>query len=82
LLPPICHPCVNEQSLTPATYVREDSGTGLKLKEDNDGRGEAVPFATWDPDSPERNATAYSSLAKPIRVTLDPGDILYLPAMW
>lgn len=82
LLPPICHPCVNEQRLTPATYVREDEGTDLKLKEDDDGQGEAVPFATWDPDYPDRNATPYSSLAKPIRVTLDPGDFLYLPAMW
>lgn len=83
LLPPVCHPCVNEQSLTPATYARgDDASAGLELRDDDDGRAEAVPFATWDPDSPERNATAYSSLAKPIRVTLDPGDFLYLPAMW
>jgi len=86
LLPPVCHPCVNERELTAATYVRrEGDGAGLELKEDDDGdddQGEKVPFATWDPDDPERNATAYSSLAKPIRVTLDPGDFLYLPAMW
>jgi jumonji domain-containing protein 7 len=84
LLPPICHPCVNEQSLTPATYERDGDGSGLRLREDSDDDGEAerVPFATWDPDLPQKNATAYSSLAKPIRVTLDPGDILYLPAMW
>jgi jumonji domain-containing protein 7 len=88
LLPPVCHPCVNEQPLTPATYVRRDSdsdGTSLELveDEDEDGRGgERVPFAIWDPDYPERNATPSSALAKPIRVTLDPGDFLYLPAMW
>ncbi|OIW29810.1 phospholipase A2 [Coniochaeta ligniaria NRRL 30616] len=82
LLPPVCHPCVNERRLTPATYVRDDGGAGLELKEDDGGQAETVPFATWDPDFPERNATAYSSLAKPITVTLDPGDFLYLPAMW
>ncbi|KAK4163550.1 cupin-like domain-containing protein [Cladorrhinum sp. PSN259] len=41
-----------------------------------------IPFATWDPDSPMVNETEYSCLAKPMRVTLEPGDMLYLPAMW
>jgi jumonji domain-containing protein 7 len=62
--------------------VRDEDGTGLRLKEDDGGPAVTVPFATWDPDYAERNATAFSSLARPIRVTLDPGDILYLPAMW
>lgn len=82
LLPPVCHPCVNEQRLAPATYARNPDGTGLTLEEDDGDRREPVPFATWDPDVPERNATLYSPLAKPMRVTLDPGDFLYLPAMW
>ncbi|KAF2123044.1 phospholipase A2 [Lophiotrema nucula] len=47
--------------------------------EDN---AEYVPFATWDPDKPLHNATPYSPLAQPLRVTLDEGDILYLPALW
>ena len=41
-----------------------------------------VPFATWDPDSPEENQTPFSYLSRPLRVTLDPGDLLYLPALW
>jgi jumonji domain-containing protein 7 len=41
-----------------------------------------VPFATWDPDVPEANATPYSQLADPMEVILEPGDMLYLPAMW
>ena len=41
-----------------------------------------VPLATWDPDDAERNSRHVSALAKPLRVTLDPGDMLYLPAMW
>ncbi|WYZ38924.1 hypothetical protein EsH8_III_000838 [Colletotrichum jinshuiense] len=95
LLPPLCHPCVNEQALTPATYSRLGDGLRLGLDRDEDGDEtavqsggdeaappDAVPFATWDPDAPGVNATPYSQLAKPVRVTLEPGDMLYLPAMW
>lgn len=62
-----------------ARYKRSDKGE-LELVLDEDG-GE-VPFAMWDPDVPEKHATKYSRLVRPIRVTLDPGDFLYLPAMW
>lgn len=86
LLPPPCHPCVNERSLRPATYRRrlsQGSSPLLALELDGGGDGGAgVPFPTWDPDRPEENATAYSTLARPVRVTLNPGDMLYLPAMW
>lgn len=78
LLPPLCHPCMNEKQLPPATYVRTDKGFSLYLDEGS----EPVPFATWDPDDPETNATPLSSFARPLRVTLEPGDMLYLPAMW
>ncbi|CAM1508511.1 Fc.00g053590.m01.CDS01 [Cosmosporella sp. VM-42] len=78
LFPSLCHPCVNEQRLKPATYCR--NGDGLSLDMDSDSS--TVPFATWDPDDPEKNPTPFSHLAKPLRVTLNPGDMLYLPAMW
>ncbi|TDZ32235.1 JmjC domain-containing protein E [Colletotrichum spinosum] len=97
LLPPLCHPCVNEQPLRSATYHRRGTDDDdLELKLDDPGaRGEKdanadevgdapdrVPFATWDPDFPDTNATEYSKLAVPVRLTLEPGDMLYLPAMW
>jgi peptidyl-lysine (3S)-dioxygenase / protease len=90
LLPPVCHPCVNEQELRPATYSRASGALELALDDEGEngpggvagGQGEAVPFATWDPDEPDVNATGYSTLARPMRVTLLPGDMLYLPAMW
>lgn len=78
LLPSLCHPCVNEQPLRPATYKRREDGMELEMDSD----AEAVPFVIWDPDRPERNATGFSYLARPLRVTLNPGDMLYLPAMW
>ncbi len=80
LLPPSCHPCVNESYLMSACYERsDDRGSGLELRLEG---GNDVPFAIWDPDEPGVNATRYSHLARPIRVTLNPGDMLYLPAMW
>ncbi|KXH28122.1 phospholipase A2 [Colletotrichum simmondsii] len=103
LLPPCCHPCVNETALAPATYSRRRGKDGelvlnMDRAEGSEGseaeRGEeegdeeetatsnTVPFATWDPDQPQVNATPYSHLAEPVRVTLEPGDMLYLPAMW
>ncbi|KAJ3458666.1 hypothetical protein MRS44_012775 [Fusarium solani] len=66
------------QPLRPATYKRGDDGLQLVMDSDD----EAVPFAIWDPEKPEQNATQFSHLAKPLRVTLNPGDMLYLPAMW
>ncbi|KAG6040961.1 hypothetical protein E4U41_006439 [Claviceps citrina] len=85
LLPPVCHPCMNEALLKPATYHRgggggDDDDQGLSIRLD-DG-ADLVPFVTWDPDNLEQNPTPLSRFAKPMRVTLDPGDMLYLPAMW
>ncbi|KAH8891360.1 Clavaminate synthase-like protein [Thozetella sp. PMI_491] len=82
LMPPLCHPCVNEQRLRPSSYARklaDEPGPDLKLVREE---GELVPFATWDPDRPMEKTTPYSQLAHPMRVTLEPGDMLYLPAMW
>lgn len=62
----------------------DDKDLVLVMEDDEGGAAAAaaVPFATWDPDDPDARATPYSALARPMRVTLDPGDMLYLPAMW
>ncbi|KAJ6438698.1 phospholipase A2 protein family [Purpureocillium lavendulum] len=80
LLPPLCQPCMNEKLLPPATYVRSQEPHGFSLNLD-EGK-EPVPFVTWDPEEPSTNATLMSRLANPMHVTLEPGDMLYLPAMW
>ncbi|ROT43149.1 phospholipase A2 [Sodiomyces alkalinus F11] len=84
LLPPWCHPCVNERPLRAATYRRQcaDQASSSTLILEPDEGEDDVPFATWDPDNPDVNSTPYSHLAVPIRVDLEPGDMLYLPAMW
>ena len=45
-------------------------------------QAEPIPVAIWDPDIPGQRATKYSALSCPLRVTLDPGDMLYLPSTW
>lgn len=78
LLPPLAFACVGEKILKSATYAR----TGDALQAVEDKPEHSVPFATWDPDKPDGPSTDYSHLADPMRVTLDAGDMLYLPALW
>lgn len=89
LLPPVESACVNERSVLAATYHTEPSATiqtqdlrqsDLVIKIDEPE--EYIPFATWDPDTPTINTTPYSQCSQPMRVTLDEGDMLYLPALW
>lgn len=85
LLPPLAAPCVNEQSLVGTTYVRAQQaavGVSDELVAVVDEPVATVPVATWDPDDAESRTTSFSRLAQPMRVTLDEGDLLYLPAMW
>ncbi|KAK5711833.1 hypothetical protein LTR17_018201 [Elasticomyces elasticus] len=79
LMPPVEMPCVNEQLLQTGRYVPTSNGElEVQLNEEAD----RIPVATWDPDEPEQRTTPYSHLAKPLRITLREGDLLYLPSMW
>lgn len=75
LLPPVEASCVSEQWLLPATY---DESMILVPDEG----AEKVPCAVWDPDFPEKQATMYSRFSRLMRVTLDQGDMMYLPTCW
>ncbi|KAH8801572.1 cupin-like domain-containing protein [Xylogone sp. PMI_703] len=79
LLPPIAYAVVNERELPSACYVRGEDGRLSIWREEG---VPFVPFATWDPDRRMVNATRYSELARPMRVTLEAGDMFYLPALW
>lgn len=86
LLPSVETLCVNERVLPAATYVAcptlPNEDEEFKLKPKLDDPPSSVPFATWDPDVPNARATELTSLSRPLRVTLEPGDLLYLPALW
>lgn len=77
LLPPVACACVNEQFLPFATYAQ--SGTWMIQPDTPELR---APVAIWDPDKPLENASKLSKFSKPLRVKLDAGDLLYLPACW
>ncbi|KAF2748704.1 phospholipase A2 [Sporormia fimetaria CBS 119925] len=92
LLPPVESPCVNEKNVLSATYTPEkseipittDAGDldGVRLRPTVDEPRSYTPFCMWDPDVPDVNATRFSELSRPLKVTLDEGDMLYLPALW
>ena len=75
LLAPVETACINERFLPSAAYAADMS----IVKDDPPAQ---VPLAVWDPDRPEENPTRFSSLSRPMRIRLDPGDMLYLPACW
>lgn len=79
LLPPVEAVCVGEREVRAATYKRD--GEGRLVVRDDEG-GEMVPTATWDPDEPGVRRTGFEGLSRPVRVSLEEGDILYLPALW
>lgn len=75
LLAPVETACINEKFLPSAAYAAD-----MSLSPDDPPA--QVPYPIWDPDKPEENPTRFSSLSRPVRVRLDPGDMLYLPACW
>lgn len=88
LLPPVEAPLVGEKWVKSGTYTPFSSPSPISLNSEfnltptPDSPPHTLPFATYDPDSPLSTSTPFSHLSKPLRVTLDPGDMLYLPALW
>ncbi|KAL9070090.1 MAG: hypothetical protein Q9157_005945 [Trypethelium eluteriae] len=84
LLPPVDAAAVSEKLCITADYYY--SGTAAtdeaKLSLQYNKAEERIPFPIWDPDVPDEQVTKFSKFAVPMRVTLNEGDILYLPAQW
>lgn len=88
LLPPIEQPCVNELELAQYRYAPSSNPSSADGKETTtleiqpQQSTEPIPVAVWDPEAPEHHRTQYSGLSRPLRVTLEAGDMMYLPAQW
>jgi jumonji domain-containing protein 7 len=83
LLPPTEMPCVNETLLLGGRYhLKHDDGSSDELMIVMDEDENPFPVAMWDPDEPEACVSPYSQYSKPLRIILQEGDMLYLPAMW
>ncbi|KAF2226038.1 putative phospholipase [Elsinoe ampelina] len=81
LLPPVAAPAVGERDVGRGRY-EEDEGGELGLKVVAVEGEERVPVPTWDPLREEVPGNVFGEHVKPMRVTLEEGDMMYLPAMW
>lgn len=81
LLPPAEAPCVNETPLPRGRYRPKEVNSD-ELVFNVDPEAAQVPVPLWDPDEPSRHASAFSQYSRAIRITLEEGDLMYLPAMW
>ena len=81
LIPPTEAACVREKLLDQATYARDENGEWIIKKDDGTDR---VPCAMWTLDSRDETGKVegYERLCRPIEVSLERGDMLYLPALW
>ncbi|KAF2140790.1 uncharacterized protein K452DRAFT_230005 [Aplosporella prunicola CBS 121167] len=83
LLPALAAAAVAEREAIAATYVPEDGSEVKKLVPQRDDPPAKVLWPTLDPDSPSySSANAFAECAPAMHVTLEPGDMLYLPALW
>ncbi|KAI9678568.1 MAG: hypothetical protein M1817_005625 [Caeruleum heppii] len=83
LVPPVNVPCIREEAVICATYVKAQGQEETTLQIQKDIPEEKIPFPLWDPDEPSSSSTtAYTPFCKPLRATLQEGDLLYLPALW
>ena len=74
---------MNDRVLERGRYQpREDADAGSGLVVVMDEVAESVPVATWDPEEPGLRPSEFLRHSRPMRVTLEEGDMMYLPALW
>lgn len=69
-----------EQPFPHATYVYDPSTSTFSVRRTDPPL--SLPWIPIDLDSPSLSAHPRFALARPLRVTLEKGDMLYLPALW
>ncbi|KAG0140748.1 hypothetical protein CROQUDRAFT_52776 [Cronartium quercuum f. sp. fusiforme G11] len=84
LFPPIEFYCMHETRFTAAQYLKEQE-TGLwsiALKGEQGQFGLTVPWIPVDPLEPDFERYPRFRFARPMKVVLMEGDLLYLPSLW
>jgi hypothetical protein len=79
LCPPVDYPFMGLNQYPVAKFNRVSPGSFSVTK-----KGGVVPWVSIDPSNPEQARAQHElfRLAHPIDVTVRPGEMLYLPAMW
>ncbi|KAI5846341.1 cupin-like domain-containing protein [Morchella snyderi] len=80
ILSPLEVACIEERELPSAKYVPDAEGKWKIMPDEPEDW--VAGWATVDPDSPLERAGVFWKYSRPLRVTLEPGDMFYLPAMW
>ncbi len=80
LISPLESICVIEKTLPVATYSPVGNNGSFEIVPD-EPRTSVPCWPTEDPDCP-KSSNSWWRHCRPLRVLLDPGDVLYLPAMW
>ncbi|GAA5854601.1 hypothetical protein JCM8547_004904 [Rhodosporidiobolus lusitaniae] len=79
LLPPTEFYCLHEQEYPHATYSFSPPSSLSITRTTPEMR---IPWTPVDPTNPDLDAHPRLKLARPLTVTLEKGDMLYLPALW
>ncbi|GAA5841377.1 hypothetical protein JCM9279_000631 [Rhodotorula babjevae] len=80
LFPPSEAYCMHEQPFPHATYVFDPATSTFSIRRTDPPL--SLPWIPIDLDSPSLSQHPRFAHARPLRVTLEQGDMLYLPALW
>ncbi|KNC81708.1 hypothetical protein SARC_05980 [Sphaeroforma arctica JP610] len=80
LLPPTDVPYLHTQEFPPAIYSKHTDTHTWSVQPQTDT--DKVPWIPVDTDKPDLQKFPKFKLATPVRCTVKPGEMLYLPAMW
>ncbi|BGO98541.1 hypothetical protein NBRC10513v2_002935 [Rhodotorula toruloides] len=80
LLPPTEAYCLHEQVFPHATYAFSPETSSFTLNRTSPST--SLPWIPVDPLAPDFERSPRYAYARPMKVILHPGDMLYLPALW
>ena len=83
LYPPTDLPLLYPRLYEPRVYRKEEGVWRTCMVESaHEGDREGHEWISVDPEAPDYERFPMSRYAQPIRISLQPGELLYLPCMW